>query len=339
MPSSALWWTPRRLLQPRPGSGRGNALLLSDEEVAATSPRTPERDDDAHTPAASSLPLPLRVRALAAAFRAANAGLGVAGLAAVGAALLLDAHSTTNPTSLAPTVLALAAAGVGSAALGAATGCSARSALSPRALATYSAALGGAVLAEVVLGMAWLAWWRGGGAPGPPPGPQPGPTPPPPPSLDARTAALAAAGALLALQVIALAVATVLEPAMSAAEDWRAEAASAAEGWASPERWGAPTGGRAARPAAPATTITTPPPAADPDGAAWSTRMRDRYGLDTAAMAYDPAARAAASAGRGRSGRVVERGGGVGGGRTGVGGGTADDERVGEAGDRRCAVM
>ena len=152
---------------------------------------------------------------------------------------------------------------------------------------------------------------------------------------------------MAALQVTGSAIASLLLPAASAAEDWQAEAAAAAEGWASPPRWGATTTGRAS-------TLSTPPPAADRDGAAFQARMRDRYGLDTAALAYDPAARSAAwrreSEGRGgggggrggwgRSGpaatapppRPRARGGG-GGGRNGA------DQPAETEGGRACVVM
>jgi len=284
MPSSAVWWSPSRSMG-RPvlaASDRSNPLLLDEEQeggvVAGASPRTPP---SAASPPPPALPLlPLRLRALAAAFRATNTALTLASLAALLLSLLLDraAHG------LVP--LALSAAAVGSTALGCLGACAPRT--RPAPVATYSAAMGSAVLAEAVLAVALLV--AGGHPSKPPPGPTPRPAPQP--QVAALHAALLAAGLVAALQVTGLAIASLLLPAASAAEDWQAEAAAAAEGWASPPRWGASSGAR--RAAAAASTLATPPPASDPDGAAFAARMRDRYGLDPASLAYNPAARSAA---------------------------------------------
>ena len=315
MPSSAMWWSPRRQRPGRPRSSRPstgrstNPLLLDELEdglLEGGSPRTPPPAPDPapaapHPPTA---PLSFHVRALAGAFRVTNAALTLASLATLGAALVLNRETVG---ALVPLALAVVAAG------SAALGCygTSTSPTRPASIAAYSSGAGAEVLTEAVLVVAGLVA-RGHAAPAPGPGPAPPPPPtpapgPPAPRLSPEAhAALLAAGVMAALQVTGSAIASLLLPAASAAEDWQAEAAAAAEGWASPPRWGATTTGRAS-------TLSTPPPAADRDGAAFQARMRDRYGLDTAALAYDPAARSAAWR------RESEGRGGVGGGRGGWG--------------------
>lgn len=291
------WWRQRSATE-RPTADPGNPLLLGGDDGEAASPRTPPPlllQPFHHQPR----PLSFRLRALGAAFRTTNACLAAAGAAAVVSTYTLVRAVAPIPPG--PAIIALASIGVASVLTGVAAAAF-RSSTSPAGLSHFSSAVGAVVLCELI-GMAAL---RASGRLHLPPGLSPGRAP-------------TVAAAVGALQVTALAVASLMMPLALRVEDAIEVEAAAGDGWASPLRWGAASVGAtpARRPQRPGglasppsstSPLITPPPAVDADGAAWRARMRERYGLDTNALTYDPARRAAqVLRAQGESG---ERGGG-----------------------------